>query len=421
MLEKLTCKILLFLLVVSQATMAKPLDLRAVLDRAAENNPTLKVAYADLKLADASLVQAGALENPELQANILWSDARRSPLQEYSLSFNIVDIFARGGRVRAAKWRREATLAKTWAKALELESSVKKAYYTVQGHIQGLEEQKVLLQLADLQAQLAQRQREAGNISELTLDGYRASFLQTKIEVYDREQALFTARQQLAKLVGDADGVATLEVDPVLADLPALMQTRASELVVQALSERGDLKAQQLEFEALQVQRGQQGLLLFDGLRLGYGYQRESDLERLQGLTVTMPLPIFSQRQGQKALLEARLEKSKAIEQELSQEVISEVKLQLVRMVNARLKVEELEKLVPLRQNILRLTQLEVNAMLKGTYDLLMARGGTSLATLTLADAKADYWRASADLELALGQGILRSSLSLPAIKESNL
>lgn len=401
--------------------MAKPLDLRAVLDRAAENNPTLKVAYADLKLADASLVQAGALENPELQANILWSDVRRSPLQEYSLSFNIADFFARGGRVRAARWRRESTLAKTWAKALAIESKVKKAYYTVQGHIQSLEEQKVLLQLADLQAQLAQRQREAGNISELTLDGYRANLLQTKIEVYDREQALFLARQELARLMGDADLVASIEIEPMLADLPPLPKLESPQLVAQALNERSDLKAQELEFKALQVQRGQQGILIFDGLRLGYGYQRESDLERLQGMTISMPLPIFNQRGGQKALLDAKLEKTKASQTELSQDVIAEVKVQLVRMANARLKVEELEQLVPLRQNILRLTRLEVNAMLKGTYDLLAARGATSLASLTLADAKADYWRASADLELALGQGVLRSSLSLPAIKESNL
>jgi outer membrane protein TolC len=78
-------------------------------------------------------------------------------------------------------------------------------------------------------------------------------------------------------------------------------------------------------------------------------------------------------------------------------------------MANARLRVEQLEELVPLRQEILRLTQQQYNAMLIGAYQLLDFRGQGAVALLTLADAKADFWRAHAELERALGRSILEN------------
>lgn len=398
---------------------AQPLDLKEALSRAATHNPSLKAAYAQLALAKARVTQAKVFENPELEAKVLWSSHHPSPLQEYALTYNIGSLFSHSGKVSAARSRYQGALAQTLLTAIDLEADIKKAFYTVQGHAQGLDEEKILLRLAELQADLAQRQRDAGNISQLVLAGYQATMMEVRLRVYDRELALFQARQELARLMGQVEEADTLTVTPQLPDLPNLDAKAAPELIAEALDSRQDLLAQQQELHALQTERGLQNRLIFDGTHLGYAYERETNLDTLQGVALSMPLPIFDRRQGQKARLDAEVSHHHAQQETLSQEIVTEVKVRLIQMANARLKVSELEKLSPLRETILDLTQRQVNAMLKGTYDLLSARSDIALTSAILADAKADYWRASVDLERALGRSILKNTLSLPQAPEA--
>ncbi|HJX30208.1 MAG TPA: hypothetical protein VJ885_20075, partial [Thermoanaerobaculia bacterium] len=61
---------------------------------------------------------------------------------------------------------------------------------------------------------------------------------------------------------------------------------------------------------------------------------------------------------------------------------------------------------VPRRQRILSLTQLEYNAMLRGVYDLIRARQGLSDALREQVLAVRDYWLARTELD-AVASGVL--------------
>lgn len=409
---------LLWVSFASTAVLSQPLDLPAVLSRAAERSPTLKTAYAEIKIAEAAVTGAKVLANPKLDIDLLWPNDSSPPLQEYTLSFNIIDLFARSGRVQVAERRRDSVFYETLSQAIDLEAKIKSAYYTVQGHSSALEEQKTLLQVAELQSELAQRQRDAGNIPALELAQYKAVLLQTRTRYYDRQMALFESRQELARLIGDAEQAESLVIESRLADLPEADNKTAPVLLAEAMTSRPDLQSLKYETEALRTERGQQNLLIFNGTSLGYAYERETSLESLQGIALSMPLPIFDRRQGEKARLEAQLERQTAQQELLSQQVTAEVKTLLVKMANARLRVEQLEQLVPLRQEILELSRQQYNAMLVGTYQLLDVRGDSSTAVLTLADAKADYWRSRTELERALGRSILSESVPFRPLKE---
>lgn len=397
---------------------AQTLDLPDVLERAAQNSPELRAAYARVKVAEAGIKDAKLLENPRFQAELKWPTGSSSTAQEYSLSYNIIDLFNRGARVRTAELHREAALQRTLAQAVETEAAVKSAFYTVQGHAQALEEQKTLLQVAELQAEFAQRQRDAGNIPELVLAQYQSVLLQARTQYYDRQMELFESRQELARLMGEAENSETILIASRLPDLPKPDEQTAPDLLAEALVSRPDLAEVSYEVEALKAERGQQSLLVFDGTSLGYVYERESSLETLQGVSLSMPLPIFDRRQGEKARLEAEIERQVAERDALRQQVTAEVKTLLVKMANSRLRVEQLEELVPLRQRILELSRQQYNAMLLGTYQLLDTRGDRSLAVLTLADAKADYWRARTELERALGRAILKQGVPFTSQQE---
>ena len=397
---------------------AETLSLKEVLERAAETNPSLRKVYAQVKAADADLHQAYLLQNPELAARVLWPRGGSAPLQEYGISYNIIDLFQRGARIDINKKRRDATLLQAMRRAVEIEKDLKTAYYTVQGHSQGLQEQKVLLEIAEIDAELADRQYKAGNIPAIELAEKKAALLQTRTLVYNRQLALFEARQELSKLLGRASEISQIAVEEGPPELPPESQKTGPTLFAEALLQRHDFQSLDLEIAALRTDRSRQNVLMFDETRLGFDYERETDGQSLQGLSLSMPLPIFDQRQAVKERLDALVEEQQAGRAELSQDIAAEINMSLVRMANARLRVEQLEELVPLRQEILKLSRQQYNAMLIGAYQLLDFRGQGSVALMTLADAKADYWRAHAELEEALGKSILAGTVPFEIIGE---
>ena len=397
---------------------AETLSLKEVLERAAETNPSLRKVYSQVKAADADLHQAYLLQNPELAARVLWPRGGSAPLQEYGISYNIIDLFQRGARIDINKKRRDATLLQAMRRAVEIEKDLKTAYYTVQGHSQGLQEQKVLLDIAEIDAELADRQYKAGNIPAIELAEKKAALLQMRTLVYNRQLALFEARQELSKLLGRASEISQIAVEEGPPELPPESQKTGPTLFAEALLQRHDFQSLDLEIAALRTDRFRQNVLMFDETRLGFDYERETDGQSLQGLSLSMPLPIFDQRQAVKERLDALVEEQQAGRAELSQDIAAEINMSLVRMANARLRVEQLEELVPLRQEILKLSRQQYNAMLIGAYQLLDFRGQGSVALMTLADAKADYWRAHAELEEALGKSILAGTVPFEIIGE---
>ncbi len=410
--------LVVFILFCLASVQAETLSLKEVLERASETNPSLRKVYAQVKAADADLHQAYLLQNPELEARVLWPRGGSAPLQEYGISYNIIDLFQRGARIDINKKRRDATLLQAMRRAVEIEKDLKAAYYTVQGHSQGLQEQRVLLDIAEIDAELADRQYKAGNIPAIELAEKKAALLQTRTLVYNRQLALFEARQELSKLLGRASEISQIAVEEGPPELPPESQKTGPTLFAEALLQRHDFQSLDLEIAALKTDRSRQNILMFDETRLGFDYEREVDGQTLQGLSLSMPLPIFDQRQAVKERLDALVEEQQAGRAELSQDIAAEINMSLVRMANARLRVEQLEELVPLRQEILKLSRQQYNAMLIGAYQLLDFRGQGSVALMTLADAKADYWRAHAELEEALGKSILAGTVPFEIIGE---
>jgi cobalt-zinc-cadmium efflux system outer membrane protein len=72
-------------------------------------------------------------------------------------------------------------------------------------------------------------------------------------------------------------------------------------------------------------------------------------------------------------------------------------------MVAQRNLAQYYKVLLPERMHILQLTLQQYNGMLKGPYDLLLAKQSEVATEQAYVDAWRDYWIARADLERALG------------------
>ncbi|MCM2315612.1 MAG: hypothetical protein NDJ92_10750, partial [Thermoanaerobaculia bacterium] len=78
----------------------------------------------------------------------------------------------------------------------------------------------------------------------------------------------------------------------------------------------------------------------------------------------------------------------------------SEVRTARERLLEARARAEYLrDVVVPRRQRILYLTQLEYNAMLRGVFQLIEAKQSEASAQRELVLAQRDYWVTRAELD----------------------
>jgi cobalt-zinc-cadmium efflux system outer membrane protein len=114
------------------------------------------------------------------------------------------------------------------------------------------------------------------------------------------------------------------------------------------------------------------------------------------------------------ARLEARLRAALAREASLGVDVRSEVRLARSRVVAMRAVVNRYATVVvPLRQQVVALSQQQFDAMLIGPNQLLLAKQNEVNAYRELIEALRDYWVARADLERASG-GIVPMAPPVP-------
>jgi cobalt-zinc-cadmium efflux system outer membrane protein len=122
------------------------------------------------------------------------------------------------------------------------------------------------------------------------------------------------------------------------------------------------------------------------------------------GPTVLLEIPLFDQRQAQVAKLEAFVRQSTDNLNALAIDARSDVRATRARVLAARSVVEEYGKvLVPRRQNIVRLSQQQYDAMLLGVYQLIVAKQAEYATYREYIEALRDYWIARSDLERVVG------------------
>jgi cobalt-zinc-cadmium efflux system outer membrane protein len=123
--------------------------------------------------------------------------------------------------------------------------------------------------------------------------------------------------------------------------------------------------------------------------------------------SASLELPVFDQKQAAVARAEALARQAQAHESALAVDIRSEVRVARGRLVALRDVVDRYAKVVvPLREQVVGLSQEQYNAMLLGAYQLLAAKQNEVNAYREFIEALRDYWIARADLERAVGAAI---------------
>lgn len=362
-------------------------------------NPDLLAALEELGLARADLIAARTVRNPLLDGEIHFPGERFRPY-EVAITQTLVDLLQLRRRRAVGAAEFAAARLRIGASVVGFAGEVRADYYTLQAAQAALAHQQAISAAAEAAAQLARRQHESGNISDLDLESEQALYERAKLDLARAELDELEARE---RLLADLGATRTLPLRlPALAMPPAEPEEDAASIEA-ALSQRLDLRLAEAELEAARRARPLAGAEPFDELALGVHFDRESGGESSRGPTATVPIPLFDRGLAARAHATATLRIAEQRLHALSVSAGAEARAARQRLVEARARAEYLDAVVvPRRRRILHLTQLEYNAMLRGVFDVLRARQGLADAERERVMALRDYWLARTEMDLAL-------------------
>jgi outer membrane protein, heavy metal efflux system len=373
------------------------------------NNRSLQATYEELSISQADLVQAGLLQNPTLMGGIHFPirpapvEGLSGPTADIGIEHDFLSLLLLPARKRVAASAFEATKLRVGGEVVELAYRVRAAYFTLQGAMQIAAMRELVLDAAEASVDLARRQHEAENVSDLDFENEQNAYDQLELDLRKSQAEVVSAREALTRLMGLWGVNASWKIQAQLPDLPAddpPLDHAESTAIAQRLDVAAARQEAQTRSHALAMAKNWRWL---GGASLGAEYLREPE-GTFVGPNASIELPIFDQKQAAIARLEAELRQAQARLAALSVDARSEVREARARVGYSRNLVEHYRAVViPRRERIVALTQEQYNAMLVGVYQLLVAKQNEVSAYREYIEAVRDYWIARSDLDRSAG------------------
>lgn len=382
------------------------------------NNRDLQATLEELGLARAELIGASTIRNPLFDGEVRFPGRPRNPF-EIAISQTVMDIFQLGNRKKLGRAQFEAAKVRVSGAIINFAGHVRMDYYDVLAARRILARQEAVMKAQEAAAELAQRQHAAGNISDLDLENEQSRYEQVKL---DYARAQLDELQARERLIADLGLVRRVELKlPDDFPAPPGSEMTSEDVEGQVTARRLDVRVAQREIEAAQRAVRLSKTAAFEDLAVGVHLEREPEGPRTTGPAATIPIPIFDRGTSKKARARAMLRQAQQRLAAMTVAARSEARAAQERLVEARARMTYLrEVVIPRRERILGLTQLEYNAMLRGVFQLIEARQNLDNARREEIVATRDYWVARTELETALA-GVGRFSIRPEATQARRL
>ncbi len=391
-----------------RASLKDELTADAAVQVALLNNGTLQAEYEGIGIAQADLAQAALVSNPVLDVTVGFPDHPQAPtVVGGSLVQDFLDVLVRPLRKRIGAAQLEQTKLRVGDEMLRLAARTKTAFFTLQARQQLVARLELILEINRTAAEFAKRQHEAGNIGDLDLVNQEIAHDQTRADLALAQAQVRSDRETLNRLMGLWGPDTNWRVADQLPVIPE-REAPLERLESRAIGERLDLEAARWSVDlvgrALALKKGTRYFPV--GINVGVWTEREPEADhvRVTGPSLALQLPIFDTGRASIARLEAEYQRSQRLLEALAVDARSEVREARDLMIAARDLAEfHRDVLLPKRVQVLELTLRHYNMMLKGAYDLLLAKQSEVATERAYVEAWRDYWIARTDLERALG------------------
>ena len=298
---RLACAAVLLVALPTGVAHSQTLTMGAALQRALAASPRLTAAERDVGIATGQRIQAGALINPDVsyeQDDSFGSGAYRGTRSANS-TLQVSQMFElwgkRDARISAGQAGLDAAGIGRQAVRLEVLSETAVAFVSVLGlqrRINILEEQ---VEAINKLTPLLQRRVEAGASSIAETGRAEVASALVKADLERTKSTLATARRELAILMGDT----APKFSSVSGRLDAVGRPPSFQSVVASI----EANPQLVRWKAIYAQRNAELLLArlrpYPDVTVAAGWRRYNDTgDSAVRLSVSVPIPVFDQNQG---------------------------------------------------------------------------------------------------------------------------
>lgn len=369
------------------------------------NNRSLQAEFEEIGLSQAELSQASRLRNPEFEG--AWRLPTSGPKvvnAEYALAQNFLDLLTLPARKAIATRNLEATKLRIADRVLTLTEEAQAAFYTVQASQQLTNRLALIVEVNEAAADVAKRQHEAGNITDLELQNQLATYAQSRLDLSRAQAQLRADSEKLNRTLGLWGKQTSWKLKGELASPPE-KELPVESVEALAVSQRLDLAAARTQLANVQgALKLKKSVRWLPAVSIGVAAEHELDRTWVLGPSLSFEVPIFDQGQPELARLAAEYRRAARSFEAQAVNIRSEVREARDTLIAARDAADYYNKvLLPQRQRILRESLLQYNAMQLGSIALLSAKEREAIAEREAIEALRDYWIARARLERAVG------------------
>lgn len=384
--------------------LSRTLDIDAAVQLTLLNHRGLQATYAELGIAEASLVQAGRLPNPRFSFQRVQGGGDIGIERTWGFDFVRVLTMPLASRIEA---RRLAQVQAQVTQAIvEQATRTRRAWIeavAAQERVQILEQTRLATQAA---SELADGMARAGNFSamrrtqEVLVDADTAARLARAREQSD------IAREHLARQMGLWGQQLRFTLP---ARLPALPRTRPAwpDAEARALRERGDVRAARAALESTASDLGLTRATRFvNVLDTAYRDNSATGSPNQRGYEISLEVPLFDWGTARVAGAQARYRQSVEHLADTAVAARADVRARRAQTLAAwDIAAHYRTTILPMRQRISDEWLLRYNGMLASVFDLLSDAREQRDTVLAYIDATADFWLADASLRESLGGG----------------
>ena len=365
------------------------------------NNAAFQDLLVELRLANADLIQAGLLPNPEVAYFFSVSDKP----YKYLVDFPVESLWLRPLREDAALEEVARVRDRLVQAALDLIREVRWAYADL---LLAESRQRIGDEAIELRGEVAaigETRLQAGDIAPQETSAARIDALQARQDALRLAFDAELARERLRNVLGMPEIRAPFRLEPITDKTSPVFS--AETLVAEALASRPDMQAATQAVDAAESRLRVAKVGWFRLLGIADATSgRQTGHEFGPGLRAT--LPIFHWNEGAIARAEAEVERAARQRRTLHDTICLEVRRAYLQHEQSRVTLEHVRKVI----------RPEVDAAIKQTQ-IAYREGNTTYvvvleATRQLLDSylreaqlQTDHWRATAELERAVGRRLV--------------
>ncbi|MGV3531358.1 MAG: TolC family protein [Chthoniobacteraceae bacterium] len=369
------------------------------------NNRSVQSSFEELGIAHADYLEALLPSNPSFSGSLRYSD--RPPFGsniEGQAAASVLDLLLLPVKRKVAAAQLRAAKYSVASEVLSLVTETKTAFYTLQAREQLVGRMDLIAKTNQAALDIAQRQHQAGNLTDLELVNQQALYSQSRVDVAQTRAKIRSDRERLNRLMGVWGADLNWRVANQLPPVPKKEISLAG-LEKRALAERLDVALARQNVAAIQYALKARGATRYLPASIDVGVSREKEVDRtvLTGPTLDLQIPLFNFGQAAIPRLQAQYRQAQHELEAIAVNARSEVREARDLVVANRELSQFYEKtLLPQRLQIVNQTALHYNAMQIGPIELLSAKERQLTTERAYVDAWRDYWIARVQLERAL-------------------